>query len=523
MKAVDSTTMRKLDRRAIEETGIPGETLMERAGRGLADVVERILHLRSEQTDRPVYMAAGHGNNGGDVFAAARHLLDRGFSVQVDLAGKLSDVRGDALDHLRRLQACGVGVQERSSPEAWSFPASDALAPLAAVDGILGTGISGPPHEPAASAIGCINAMGRNCPVIAVDMPSGLNADNGVPAATTVTADVTVTMGLPKIGLLAPRATDFVGAVEVIDIGIPAAFVEPLPSGAAELITPRDLRSLFSPRRHTAHKGDFGHVLLLGGARGFCGAIAMAAAAALRAGAGLASALVPESVAAVVATMVPEAMVHPGHETPSGSLDARALEESPLDLSVFDAVLVGPGMTSHPQTQALTAHLLEHCRVPLLMDADALNVYAADSGETARAHGPLIMTPHPGEMARLLGCTTADVQADRAGAVACLCRLTRGTVVLKGAGTLVADDNGVPHINMTGNAGMATGGTGDVLGGIIAGLAAQRIPPADAARAGVYVHGRAGDNAAWRLSQAGMLARDLLTEVPCVLRELTGR
>jgi NAD(P)H-hydrate epimerase len=338
----------------------------------------------------------------------------------------------------------------------------------------------------------------------------------------TVRADVTVTMGLPKQGLASAAAMDFVGSLDVVDIGIPPDYVSETPSGL-ELITHGDLRALFQRRGAHSHKGTFGHLLIVAGSASFSGAAAMASRAAVRAGAGLVTVAVPESIFPVVAPAVPEAMVHALTETDEGSLAAGALSEWGHPLDGFSAVLAGPGMTASDSTLACVEELLAGTSGPIVLDADALNVLPGRA-DTLRLHGArLVLTPHPGEMARLLECSTSEVQDDRLAAAQRAAEATGATIVLKGAGSIVADPNHTPWVNVTGNPGMATGGMGDVLAGVLGGLLAQGQTPFDAARAAVYVHGHAGDSAAWRTSQIGLIASDVIDELPYAFRAITHR
>ncbi|MBN1557453.1 MAG: NAD(P)H-hydrate epimerase, partial [Lentisphaerae bacterium] len=324
MKAVTAEQMRALDRRTIDEAGIPGEMLMEKAGAGVAQAVRRLLAETGRVPGR-VRLFAGRGNNGGDVFVAARRLLEAGCDVGVATTSRVQDFTGDARTHVQRLIEAGLAPRECTEADAWRQP--DILEQDAdvVVDGLLGTGIQGAARGPAAAAIDAVNALGRRARVVAVDIPSGLDADSGAAPGATVAADVTVTMGLPKRGCLEPCAVDYVGVLEVVDIGIPRSFVEAVPADL-ELITPPDIRPCLPRRKRSAHKGTFGHVLLVGGAPGYAGAVVLAARAALRSGVGLVSALVPEPVAPVVAAQVPEAMIHPGRATPDGRLAPRALD-----------------------------------------------------------------------------------------------------------------------------------------------------------------------------------------------------
>lgn len=522
MKIVTSEQMRELDRKTIAEFGVPSEILMERAGSGVAGIVQHLARILS-CVKPSVQLFAGRGNNGGDAFVAARCLKEQGLDVEVWVAGKIETISGDALKHLRKMESANVTLRELPEEKDWEtalksgYGGSDIL-----VDGILGTGISGPARGPAAGAIRYINALGDRSPVIAIDIPSGLNADTGEAAGDAVIADITATMGLPKRGLVESCAVAFVGNVEVVDIGIPNELIAQVESDK-ELITVEDLRSLIRRRARNAHKGTFGHVLLIGGAAGYAGAIAFAARAAARSGVGLVTVLVPECIASVVAGIVPEAMVHAAAETNAGSLSGKSLGKWNRNVNDFDAILVGPGMTTHSKSQLLIKRLLSECRNPLVMDADALNVCRGQTNMIKESPCPIVITPHPAEMARLIECSTADVQADRSKAALSAAENFNVTTVLKGAGTVVAQKGRLPNINMTGNPGMATGGMGDVLSGLLTSLIAQGLDPFDAARMSVYLHGRCGDNVAWQSSQAGMIATDLIKELPDVFRELMAR
>ncbi|MBM4144109.1 MAG: NAD(P)H-hydrate dehydratase [Lentisphaerae bacterium] len=521
MKVVTTAQMRELDRRTIEEFDVSGEVLMDRAGAGVAETVRFL--ARAAGMDRPsALLIAGRGNNGGDAFVAARHLAAAGLEVETWLAGEAAEVRGDALRHLSRMKSAGVTLRELPTADEWDR-ALDSLRDVdIVVDGVLGTGISGPARGPAAGAIQYINALAEESLVVSIDIPSGLNSDTGEAPGGAVTADVTATMGLPKTGLLAPAALDRVGNVEVVDIGLPWELTDAVEC-ELELITSQDLRGIVPRRARSAHKGLFGHVLVVAGAPGFAGAAALACRAASRSGAGLVSALTPAGIAAVVAGLAPEAMVHAGAATAEGNLAAGALEAWGRDLSAFSAVLVGPGLTAHPDTLGLLKFLLARCACPLVVDADALNVCDGQPQILADAAGPVVATPHPGEMGRLLGCPAAGVQGDRIGAARRAAAVTGAYIVLKGAGTVVTGAQGRPHVNLCGNPGMATGGTGDVLAGLLAGLLAQGIAPFDAARLAVYLHARAGDDAAWRGSQAGLIASDIVAELPHALRDILAR
>ena len=523
MKVVTVAQMRELERRAIEESDIKGSVLMDRAGQGVADAARRIAEAAGF-INSVVHIIAGRGNNGGDAFVAARILKESGMGVEVWIAGRASQITGDALTQLTRLKAAGVKPIELPLLDDWIYAIREPFYGEVIVDGVLGTGISGPPRGPAAGAIQYINSQSNDSFIVAIDVPSGLNADSGQAEGDTVRADVTVTMGLPKTGLVEPCALDYVGTVDVVDIGLPRAHLEDLDdTGSPEFVFATDLKELF-PRRHRAsHKGQFGHVLLVGGAPGYSGAMTMAAQAALRSGAGLVTALVPHSIRQEVAINAPAAMVFGGPETSTGSLDASAWDWIAANKERFTSIMAGPGMTRCDATLALVERILAEFSGAIVLDADALNVLEGQAAKCKAAAGRLLLTPHPGEMARLLGITAGEVQHNRGETARKAAEMTGGVVALKGAGTVIAAPDRPLYISMTGNPGMATGGSGDVLAGLAGGLCAQKLTPCDAARAAVYVHGRAGDLAAWRKCQITLSPQDIVDELPFAFRDISLR
>jgi NAD(P)H-hydrate epimerase len=469
-----------------------------------------------------IQIFAGKGNNGGDAFVVAHYLADMGLDVQLLLAGDASQLKGDAAQHFARMVMNDVEVHQLTTVENWKELASTPQAGgHILVDGLLGTGVTGPARGLVAAAIRAINTFGRRAQVVSIDVPSGLNTDTGRASGDCVVADLTVTMAMPKRGMLEPCALEYVGSLEVLDIGIPEVLTRPLASDR-ELIADGDIRAMFPRRLRTSHKGTYGHVLLLGGSVGYMGAASLAAESAARSGAGLVTALVPACAAGPVANLVPEVMVHtaPGCDD---MLSAEGLKQSGHELRQFDAVVVGPGLGQSAATLDLVSHLLEQCECPLVLDADALNVCADDPSILSTARGPVLITPHPGEMARLMGCRTNQVQARRCEVAQEAAERFKATVILKGAGTIVVARQRPVAVNMTGNPGMATGGMGDVLAGLLGGFLAQGLCPYDAARSAVYVHGRAGDSASRAYSQAGLLAGDVINELSFVLRDLMGR
>ncbi|MBL7114215.1 MAG: NAD(P)H-hydrate dehydratase [Kiritimatiellae bacterium] len=520
MKVITAEQMREFDRRMIEQF-VSGDVLMERAGAGLAQAVLR--RMRRVGVERfSVLLVAGKGNNGGDACVAARHLKDAGHAVQVLLTGPGEALVGDARTHFDRMVS--EGVRWSDVPEDGWLELGVSLAGKfdVIVDGVLGTGVQGAARGVAIEAIDAINVLGKRALVVAIDIPSGLGANDGAVEGRVVRADLTVTMAFPKRGLVQPSAVEFVGDVEVVDIGIPSSFSASVDSNL-ELITPADLEWFPVKRCRNTHKGSYGHVLLIGGSPGMSGAMVMAARAALRSGAGLVSVLTPASVASIVAGAVPEAMVHAAAQEEDGTLCVKCVEEWGRNLADFDGILIGPGMRVTRATTTLTERVLAGSRSPLVLDADALNACANRMFLIKRARCPVILTPHPGEMGRLFNGSIEAVQKDRLGATRKAAETTRAVVVLKGAGTVITEHEAQLWVNMTGNPGMATGGMGDVLAGFLTGLAAQSFAPLDAARLAVYLHGMAGDLAATRLSESALTATDVIAALPEAFKRLTVR
>ncbi|MCK4563928.1 MAG: NAD(P)H-hydrate dehydratase, partial [Verrucomicrobia bacterium] len=457
----------------------------------------RLLAFNHQLSDSPVLFVAGCGNNGGDAFVAARCLHEDDWPVECWLAGSESKLKGDALTHFKRMKKANVPFHALEDPGQWKHATACGTDAEIIVDGLLGTGASGEPRGVIADAIHFIDSNADRALVVAIDIPS----------AMAVRADLTVTMGLPKTDLVQSENIDFIGNIEVVDIGIPREFIEEAESDPdMELIHPSDFAPLFPRRPRDTHKGAYGHVLCIGGTKGFSGAITMAAHAAARSGAGLVSALVPENIHALVAPAVPEIMVH--SSMPEGK---------------WTAILAGPGMGRTATAREQILQLLETSRVPLVLDADAITVLADHIEAISSAQCPVVLTPHPGEFATLFGLKVGDVQEDRFGLAKMAAVKLGATVVLKGAGTLVAAPEHPLAINLTGNPGMASGGSGDVLAGIIAGLAGQGIPPFEAACAAVWLHGRAGDLAAAEKSQASLIAPDLIEKLPEAFRAVSCR
>lgn len=515
MKFVTPGQMRRMDERSIHELGIPGEILMDRAGRAVAEMVLEI--SRGRPFIRRARLIAGHGNNGGDAFVAAGYLSRHGLEAEVWLAAESSRIKGDALLHLDKIRSMGIPVLEMPEEADWiqrAVTCSDEN--LVVVDGLLGTGMEGTPRGTAAEAINYVNRLGGKNPVVAIDIPSGLNAETGCAEGSAVRADFTVTMAFPKSGFLNESAHERLGSLRVADIGVPAA--PGLECGMdEELITETEVRSLFPGRKRDSHKGSFGHVLVVAGSSGLTGAGVLAALSALRSGVGLVTVLTTSSLAPVIASSVPEAMVHGVDETVTGSISQSGFQQWLSKRGPFSSALIGPGMSNCEATFAIVESALSVADWNLVLDADALNVLQGRGEMLKRAACRVVITPHPGEMARLMGIDVGDVQKDRVSVATQAAAKTGALVVLKGAGTVIVAPGGPPRINLTGNPGMACGGTGDVLAGLLAGFLGAGMDVHGSAEAAVYIHGLAGDSAAIRSSAPGMNAGDLVRAMPSVM------
>ena len=509
MKVATSEQMRGFDRRASDEFGVPSLVLMENAGRGVFEAVRDIL---GDLVGKRVTVVAGRGNNGGDGFVVARHLRDAGARVSVFLLGKPEDVRGEAKANLDILLESGVQVPSITSADEITVSLSNSHA---IVDAVFGTGLHGEVTGLAADVVQAINSARKT--IIAVDIPSGMDADTGEILGVCVKADCTVTFALPKIGLLTYPGAGSVGNMIVADIGIPKCLFEEVD---VELIDQEMVASRLPVRPPDAHKGTFGTAILVAGSLGLTGAAAMASEAALRAGAGLSTLACPALLWNVMATKLTEVMTRGLPDGGVGAISSNALNEALELIEKGDAVVLGCGLGTDADTCEFVHRLVKSVRKPMIIDADGLNALSQDTGTLEGDHGDLVLTPHPGEMARLLGTSTQDVQSNRMDVVRQAASRFRCVVVLKGARTLIADPSGRVFINPTGGPGLATGGTGDVLAGTIGGLLAQGLSPLDAAICGVFVHGRAGDIAADELGAAGVIAGDVLRALPHALKEL---
>ncbi len=514
-RVLAAAEMQALDRDASAACGIPSLLLMENAGAETC----RALVTEFPVLARGVLVLAGRGNNGGDGFVVARRLLARGIPAQVWLAGSAEDVKGDAGTNLKILQMMGAPLHVLTAGQSLA-PVERAIASVDVVlDALLGTGTQGGARGLSAELIDLTNRA--TTPVVSVDLPSGLCADEPLPPGPAVRAQLTVTFAFPKPCLVLPPACQYAGRLVVVDIGIPRQLAERTPPGLA-VFEGSDARAAFPVRAATAHKGTFGHVLVVAGSPGKTGAATMTALAALRSGAGLVTVAVPESLNPILETKLTEAMTAPLPETDTHCLGWAALEPLERLAEGKSAIAIGPGLGGHAETRRLVQELVQRLTLPIVIDADGLNALAGDLDRVAGGPGARVLTPHPGECARLLGVDTATIVRDRLRVARETAATTGSVLVLKMAGTLVGDPEGRVTVNPTGNPGMATGGTGDVLTGVIAALLAQGAPAALAARAGAFVHGRAGDLAAARLGQEALLAGDVLEALSPAIRSVLG-
>ncbi len=497
-RVVTTDEMRRLDQATIGEVGLPAITLMETAGRAVADAALRMLGAARGH----VAVVCGPGNNGGDGFVVARVLRHRGLDAVAYLAVAREVVRGDARAHLEILERAGGVVRSIATPHELGA-LGDAISQAAlVVDALFGVGLARRIEGHLAAVVDRLNLAPRR---LAVDIPSGLDADTGGALGAVVTAQRTVTMGALKIALASAPGFARCGEVEVADIGIPPALVAE--TARAGVVEARDVRGWLPRPAALDHKGTRGHALIVGGSPGMRGAGRLAAMAALRAGAGLVT------LAAEGVPDAPDSVMTRAITAGLGELIARK-----------DAIVIGPGLGTRDAAAAQVAEVLAR-GIPAVLDADALNLVATNPAAIASSAGPIVITPHPGEAARLLSTTVAAVEADRLAAARTLAAVTRAVVVLKGARTIVCDGtvgDDFVSLNPTGGPSLATGGSGDVLGGVIGALLAQGLAAGDAARVGVFVHGRAGDQLAVMHGPRGVISSDLPDAIALVIRDLVA-
>jgi hydroxyethylthiazole kinase-like uncharacterized protein yjeF len=515
MKILTAAEMREVDRLTTERFRVSGLTLMEDAGKCVAQFIRSRFPGFAR---RPIVVLCGKGNNGGDGFVTARHLLKMGAKPLVYLFADPRAVEGDAAANLKRWkQAHGkVAVaRDASTLSAAKLCLSDKTI---VVDALLGTGARGPVEGLLRSVIEILNTRSAECNVVSIDIPSGLHADTGEIQGVAVVADYTVTFTAPKPGLFFSSAARNVGDITVRQIGTPPELVEEIGKANLRWSEPDEFKGFSAPRKPEGYKGDYGHALIVAGSVGKSGAAVLASWAALRSGAGLVTVATPESVLPMVASQTPEVMTEPLAATEAGSVSLRCFEHGRFESIVKgkSVLAIGPGLSTHDETQQAIRKAVANRSVPLILDADGLNAFAGQAVNLKSAGANLALTPHPGEMARLLGCSTKDVQARRVKLAIDTAAKLNATLVLKGHHTVVAAPDGHVYINSTGNPGMGTAGTGDVLTGMLAGLTAQFGTGAWTSMLafGVYLHGLAGDIAFEEMGRAPLMASDVIRAIP---------
>ncbi|MFC1564602.1 NAD(P)H-hydrate dehydratase [candidate division KSB1 bacterium] len=511
---VTSDEMRSIDSRAINRIGIPGTTLMERAG---LETVSYIMSFFESVAERRISIFCGKGNNGGDGFVIARELKRLAADVTVYVFGKQAELAGDAKLNYSIIKKMGMKIEHINSDAALNrIPDSADIV----IDALLGTGIKGEVRGILAKAISRINSM--NAPVVAVDLPSGLNSDTGTYINECVQADLTVTMGLLKRGLLLYPGKSMAGLIRIADIGFPEKAISPTKVNTF-LIDDTDINLFFPEREPYFYKGDCGRVLVIGGSPGLTGAAALACNSALRSGAGMTLLGIPESLNPVMEQKLTETMTVPLPETNDGCLSLEA-EDKIFDVMPWaDVLTIGPGIGRNEETLKLVLNLLEKAELPIVLDADGLYALSKKPGILRKREYETIITPHQGEFCRLMHKDDVPcLETDRIETLRKYSKKLNTTILLKGAPTLVAGDIGDVYINPTGNAGMATAGSGDVLTGIIAGLMGQGMDVTTAGITGAYIHGLAGDLAAEELGEAGVIAGDLVDFLPYAIEVIIG-
>lgn len=515
MKLLKAEEMREIDSIAMNEYNIPGIILMENAGLRIVECIENAVdELRGLKT----VILAGKGNNGGDGLVVARHLLNAGSLVDVFLLGSEDELSSDSRMNYDILSKMQANIYPLRNEEDLNRLMLSLLSAELIVDAIYGIGFKGSLNDFEAKIVKMVN-WSKAALVVSADIPSGVEADTGKVHGPAIRADYTVTMALPKVGLIMEPGKEYSGTLNVADISIPDVLLKDKKLNS-NLITEEMIKEYFQPRASETHKGTYGHALLLGGAEGMCGAMIMASYAALKSGAGLVTVGVPQSLLPIVQSSVAELMCRPLAQTRDSAISIDALPAIENLLGMASVCAIGPGMSRYSEANAVLRLVLEKAGIPVLIDADGINALEGDTAVLMNRQVPVIITPHPGEMSRLTGLSIAEIQKNRmeiAREYACKWGIT---VVLKGNKTVIASPSGETYINISGNPGMATAGSGDVLSGIITGLMAQGLKPLTAAVSGVYIHGLAGDKAVESTGERGLVAGDLINALPDILSKL---
>lgn len=514
MKVVTAQEMREIDAKTIERYCIPSTVLMERAGLAVASKIKEIFNRKK------IIVIAGSGNNGGDGLVVARNLYNEGWDVKVFLTSRPEDLKGDALLQYKVAVKFGVDIQPIKELLVCQSPVLTRHSII--VDAILGTGLSKNVTGRLSAVITFLNKS--NVPVVSIDIPSGISSDSGQIMGDAVRADYTVTFGLPKRGHLLYPGAEYAGKLFIEDIGFPKELLESEKFNV-ELLMKNEVSTLIPERLNYSHKGDYGHVLIVAGSRGKTGAAFMAAKACLRSGAGLVTIGVPDSLSEIVQSRVTEEMTLILPDKGDGTLSAKASDIIRDFLNEkADVLAIGPGIGVSADTQKIIKNMIKNSTKPMVIDADGVNSIKGEREVFKKARVPVILTPHPGEMARLLQDTRyriQDIEKDRLNIAMSFAKETGTYLVLKGVPTIIAGSDGKAFINSTGNPGMATGGTGDVLTGMIVGFLSQGLKPVQASILGVYTHGLAGDIAASEKGEHPLIATDIIDKLPAAFYSLS--
>ena len=514
MKLLTPQQMKAIDKTATDTLGIPGIVLMENAA---IQVVVKASTFLKDKNDANITVVAGSGNNGGDAFAVTRHLLAMGYSVSVFSMSEIDRLAGDALTNALILKNLGLDIPIISDEAVLERLMNSCQQSDLVIDGLLGTGLNRDVEGIWERVIEIINQHAPT--ILSIDIASGVDGLTGKIRRNCIKADATVTFFLPKIGMVQYPGASWMGELTVADIGIPYALVEDIHT--PELMEKEEIKELLPIRPDDGHKGTFGKILIIAGSNGMTGAAYLSATSAYRTGSGLVKLAIPKSCAEPLSILIPEAVLTqmPEKEGHSCICD-RALLKSLVEDA--DAVLVGSGLSCNEDTLELIKALIEICEKPMVFDADGLNLLAKEKSLLDNLRGEAIITPHPAEMARLAGMETSEIQKDRVAIAQHFADEYGLTVVLKGAGTVIATNDGRTAINSTGNDGMATAGAGDVLAGMVTSLLGQGLSPYEAAVAGVYIHGLAGDFAAREKGRTSLMASDIVANIPQAFKHILG-
>ncbi len=524
MYLVKAREMQEIDRDAIESFGIPGRVLMENAGRGTFDM---ILDLFPDIFDKKVCVLCGRGNNGGDGFVVARYLMEHNIETDIFLLSSRDRLKGDARANMslveklcalrRKENNCDSRIIQIPDKEEFLKYRHRIIHNDLFVDGIFGTGLNSDVRGFFRDVIDLVNSS--KMPVISIDIPSGLNTDTGKPCGVCIKAFATASFAFAKPGHILYPGREFTGKLKIIDIGIPR-FIADKKSPELHLIEKKNVQSFFTPRNPQAHKGNFGHLLIIAGSTGKTGAAALASNAAMACGTGLVTLGIPQSLNSVMEPQVTEPMTFPLPEKDEGILSDEGFDRIVELADGKTAVAIGPGIGTDKDTGVLVKRLIKSIDLPLILDADALNLIASDPEILKKRQAPVVITPHPGEMARLVGASSSGIQQNRLDTAQNFAVHFGVILVLKGAGTITAMPDGRAFICTKGNSGMASGGMGDALTGIISGLTAQGLSSENAAVAGPYIHGMCGDTLACTRGSFGFTASDLVKIIPETIYQL---